>query len=61
MHGRKKMQSKIEILVSNTPKNPIQSLQLVQTLLKLISGSWNVKSPKEMEKNSGENDVQESL
>ena len=55
------MQSRIEILVSNTPKNPIQSLQLVQTLLKLISRSRNVKSPKEMEENSGENDALESL
>ena len=58
---RKKVQSKTETLASNPPKNPIQSLQLVQTLLKLISGSRNVKSLEEMEENSGENDAQESF
>ena len=40
---RKKVQSKIETLAFNPPKNPIQSFQSVQTLLKLISGSRNVK------------------
>ena len=59
--GRKKVQSKTETLASNPPKNPIQSLQSIQTLLKLVFGIWNVKSPKEMEKKSGENDVRESL
>ena len=39
VHGRKKVQSKTETLASNPPKNPIQNLQLVQTLLKLVFGS----------------------
>ena len=58
---RKKVQSKTETLASNPPKNPIQSLQLVQTLVKLISGSRNVESLEEMEENSEKNDAQESL
>ena len=58
---RKKVQSKTKTLASNPPKNPIQSLQLVQTLLKLVFGSQNVKNPQEMEENSGENEMQESL
>ena len=61
VHGRKKVQSKTETLASNPPKNPIQNLQLVQTLLKLVFGSWNVKSLEEMEENSGENEAWESL
>ena len=59
--GRKKVQSKIETIASNPPKNPIQSLQSVQTLLKLVFGSRNVKSLEEMEENSGENEAWESL
>ena len=58
---RNKVQSKTETLASNPPKNPIQSLQSVQTLLKLVSGSRNVKNPKEMKENSGENEARESL
>ena len=58
---RKRMHSKVKTLASNRPKNPIQSLQLVQTLLKTISRNRNVKNPEEMEENSGEKEVRESL
>ena len=60
-HERKKVQSKTKTLASNPPKNPIQSLQSVQTLLKLISERKNVKNPEEMKENGGETEARESL
>ena len=59
--GRKKMQSKIETLASNRPKNPIQSLQLVQTSLNIVSRNQNEKKPEEMKENSGENEAWEAI
>ena len=61
MCGKKRMHSKAETLALNYPKDPIQSIQSVQILLKLVSGSRNVKNPKEMEENNGENEARESL
>ena len=60
-HGRKNVQSKTETLASNPPRNPTQSLQLVQILLKLVFASINVKKLEEMEDNGGENEVWEFL
>ena len=57
--GRRKIWSKTETLASNLPKNPIQSLQSVQTLLKTISRNQNQKNPKEMEENNGETEAGE--
>ena len=61
MCGKKRMHSKVETLALNYPKDPIQSIRSVQILLKLVSGSRNVKNPEEMEENNGENEARESL
>lgn len=42
------MQSKTETLASNLDENSIQSLQSIQTSLKIVSKSQNVKIPEEM-------------
>ena len=51
---RRKMRSKTETRASNLPKNPIQSLQSIQTLLKIVFRNQNQKNPKEMKENNGE-------
>ena len=48
------MRSKTETRASNLPKNPFQSLQSIQTLLKIVFRNQNQKNPKEMKENNGE-------
>ena len=60
-HGRKRRRPKFETLASNLPKIQSKRLQSVQKALESVSRNQNQKTPKEMEENSGETDVRESL
>ena len=59
--GRKRRPPKSKTLASKLLKNPIQSLQSVQTSLKTVSKIQNQKNLEEMEDKNGETKAWESL